>query len=227
MGLVLPAGRAGAVYAARAGSLMRSEDGGQTWAPLPGSLPAGQAQALAVDPRGADRVYAIVGGALVRSDDAGTTWTRLPGPGVGAGPASLVVVPEGPDVPRTLFAATRGGGVLASADDGATWANANGFVNGALPDAPVRSLAYDPQSGDRFEGVGGTRFAGALYAGSDAGLFKSTDGGASWNRLPLNARVAAVAVSPAEPRVVLVADDQGRLFRSDDGGQTWPGGAAS
>lgn len=226
--LAVPAGRPGAVYAAAIDRLVRSDDGGQSWTPLEVGLPTSRPRALAADPQAPDRLYAIVGdgATLLRSDDAGGSWTPLTGQRLPADATTVVVVPGGPDTQRLLFAGTIGGGVLASGDEGASWGNASGFVNGALPTTPVRSLAYDAASGDRFEGTGGARFSGALYAGTDAGLFKSTDGGTSWTRLPLDARVVAVAASPTDSRVLLAVDNQARLFRSEDRGLTWPGGAA-
>lgn len=221
--LALPAGRPGTIYAASTDRLVRTGDGGQSWTPFEAGPPGGRPRALAADPQVPGDLYAILDDTLLRSEDAGASWAPVAGQRLGAEATSLVVVPAGPASPRLLFAGTIGGGVLASGDEGVSWGNASGFVNGALPTTAVRSLAYDPASGDRFEGTGGTRFSGALYAGTDAGLFKSTDGGSSWTRLPLDARVVAVAVTPADSRVLLAVDDQARLFRSDDRGLTWPG----
>ena len=58
------------------------------------------------------------------------------------------------------------------------------------------------------------------------GIMRSTDGGRSWLRLGVNqglhsdAIVRAVAVHPADPRIVLSGTDRG-LYRSDDSGANW------
>ena len=69
-----------------------------------------------------------------------------------------------------------------------------------------------------------TRDRGALYAGTDRGLFQSLDGGGNWNRLPLQAGIAAVAFDPLNAGVLLSVDTQGRVFRSEDRGFTWRNG---
>jgi photosystem II stability/assembly factor-like uncharacterized protein len=132
--------------------------------------------------------------------------------------AALAVVPEGET--DLLYAATTQEGVLASRDGGRSWANASGFVNGALPTRVVTGIVYDPRSGDVAESQG-SRFRGALYVATDRGLFRSTDGGSSWGRLALDADVAVVAVAPDDSRVLLAVDQAGRVFRSSDRGVSW------
>jgi photosystem II stability/assembly factor-like uncharacterized protein len=64
-----------------------------------------------------------------------------------------------------------------------------------------------------------------LYAGTDEGLFKSTDGAASWTQLSVAGRVTTIAVDPGSPSTVCVSAGYD-LYRSLDGGATWthPGG---
>ena len=61
-----------------------------------------------------------------------------------------------------------------------------------------------------------------IYAATDSGVLRSTDGGATWdlsnNGLP-SARVTAVAIDPSNPSTVYVGT-QG-VFKSTDGGETW------
>jgi photosystem II stability/assembly factor-like uncharacterized protein len=199
---------------------LRSLDGGATFAPIQSNLPSIDIHALAGHPDKPLVMYAYVAGrGLYRSDNGGTGCTlvsdRLP-PNTGG----LAVMP-GPGGNDLVFAATQGSGMLLSTDGGVTWANASGIVNGALPTRQIYAVAVDPRSGDRFSAGGGATFTGAVYAGTDAGLYKSTDGGQSWNRLPLETDVAALALDPADPRSITVADQKGQVFRSPDRGLTW------
>lgn len=174
-------------------------------------------RAIAAAP-GAARFYAAAGPGLLRSDDGGRGWSttgRAP-----AGVAALAVVPE--DAGDVLYAATLDEGVLASQDDGRSWAPASGFVTGALPTMRVTGIVYDGRSGDVGQSPGRS-FRGALFAATDRGLFRSTDGGGAWARLPLEADLAALTLGADDPRVVLAVDRDGRVYRSADRGVTWDG----
>src|SRR4051794_37407852 len=67
--------------------------------------------------------------------------------------------------PRILYAAAGAGGVFKSVDAGATWAPAFDGLRGHA----VLALAPAP------------KVSGTLYAGTDHGVFKTTDGGALWD----------------------------------------------
>lgn len=98
------------IYAAdaTAGTLLVSDDGGQTWARL-ADVELG---ALAVDPGGAGMVGVDLAGTVVRSQDGGRTWTRTDGPSL----SSLVW-----DDSLGLMGADATGLVFASSDAGSTW----------------------------------------------------------------------------------------------------------
>jgi photosystem II stability/assembly factor-like uncharacterized protein len=80
------------------------------------------------------------------------------------------------------------------------------------PGGAVYGLSVDPKD------------ANILYAGTfGGGVWKSKDGGASWTRLPgipSQETVNAVAVSPADSRIVL-AGGETAIYRSADAGATW------
>ncbi len=207
----------GGLLAAGEGLLATSADGGATWAAVPHDLPGSDVRALALDPRNPERVYAIVEGqGLFESADGGRRWARL-SDRVPAGVASVAVVSG---APPSLYAATVGGGVQVSADNGRGWASANGFVSGALPTLRSNAIVYDGSSGDTYISSDGRIFRGALYVGTDQGLFKSIDGGSSWNRLPLRVAVLTLGMT-ADGRTLAAIDDGGNLFRSRDRGLSW------
>ena len=115
-------------------------------------------------------------------------------------------------------------GVFKSVDSAMTWtASNNGFpMDGGSPRTAF-ALVHDPQA----------TVPGILYVGVDVGepanvgtqVLKSIDGGASWNKLPFPAtNVVAIAISPAQPSVVVaisVQGQQGLVYRSEDGGKSW------
>ena len=74
----------------------------------------------------------------------------------------------------------------------------------------ITALAIDPQRPT------------TLYAGtSDRGVFKTTDGGATWSATGLaNVYVSALAIDPVTP-TTLYAVAWGGLYKSTDGGANW------
>lgn len=79
----------------------------------------------------------------------------------------------------------------------------------------VTALAVVPGEPDR------------VLAGTERGVYLSTDRGATWQLAGLEGRaVNALAVAPSDGDVIYVADrsngwDAGQMFRSTDGGRTW------
>lgn len=62
-----------------------------------------------------------------------------------------------------------------------------------------------------------------LYAAGE-GLFVSQDLGESWQKLESCGKfIMAVAIDPNDPQTILVADQDGAVYRSTDGGKTWGG----
>jgi photosystem II stability/assembly factor-like uncharacterized protein len=100
---------------------------------------------------------------------------------------------------------------LYTAADSAVTKVENGRVERTLEGRGARCVAVDPSDPD------------TLYVGTtDEGLFKSTDGGRSWEHLPgvEHPRVTAVAVSPADG-ALYAGTEPSALFVSRDGGASW------
>src|SRR5262245_6973812 len=137
----------------------------------------------------------------------------------------------------TLLAGSVAGGIWRSLDDGASWSlrTAPGQIHGTT------CIAQDKRAGHTatwYVGTGEIRGSttnatrwGSLYLGD--GIFKSTDGGASWTLLPSTSTatpqtvdpfdyVINVATNPANAGQdeVLAANYRG-LYRSVDGGGSW------
>jgi photosystem II stability/assembly factor-like uncharacterized protein len=162
------------------------------------------------------RLYAATGDGIARLDEAGEEWTvELSLEGEGA--QCLAVDPDDPD---TVYAGLREGGVRRTRDAGRSW------VDCSLPDPGVFSLAV-------------SRADGAVYAGTEPSrLFRSVDGGESWQALdtllelpsrprwsfpprPWTSHVRWIAPNPHDPELLLVGIELGGLMRSGDSGASW------
>jgi photosystem II stability/assembly factor-like uncharacterized protein len=113
-----------------------------------------------------------------------------------------------PAAPSTVYAAFGGLGVYKT-QDGKSWQ----FVSAALSAASITNVTSL-----------GVSLTSELYAGTDQGLFRSPDGGASW----LGTRFAreqiwTLALDRGQPETIYVSSDyrNGSLFRSGDSGATW------
>lgn len=114
----------------------------------------------------------------------------------------------------TILVGTAGQGILRSVDDGASW-HRLGLKEAIEFDGVVRALAVDPQDPKR------------VFAGADAGICLSRDGGAHFERLASPAdgmTVWALAIDPSDPRHIFAgtgAPSRAAMFRSSDGGASW------
>ena len=114
----------------------------------------------------------------------------------------------------TIMVATAGQGILRSNDAGSTW-HRLGLGEAIEFDGVVRALAVDPMRPAR------------VYAGADAGLCISDDGGAHWRRADsaMNGMtVWSIAIDPSDASVLYAgtgAPSRAALFKSTDAGASW------
>jgi uncharacterized repeat protein (TIGR01451 family) len=145
------------------------------------------------------------------------TWQPL-GPGnVGGRTRALIVDPV---TPNTMYAAGVAGGVWKSTNAGASWTPLNDF----MANIAVTCLAFEPgNSSVIYAGTGEGFFNADRVQG--AGIFKSTDAGATWTRLATTTTsdfffVNDIVVSNVNAQHIYAATGTG-VWRSLDGGANW------
>lgn len=180
--------------------------------PAPQQPAAAPAAALQKDPAGP------VPDALLDTLD----W-RLVGPFRGGRVGTVCGVVGNRD---TYFFGSAGGGVWKTTDAGQTWHNvSDGFFGGSV--GAVATAPSDPNT--VYAGGGEQTWRGNVSSGD--GIWKSTDGGATWTfcGLPDSRHVGRIRVHPQHPEIVFAAamghvsgpNDERGVFRSKDGGKTW------
>jgi photosystem II stability/assembly factor-like uncharacterized protein len=180
-----------------------------SWSPLPNPVTSsGAIREIGVSPSDANDVGAVAsGGRVFLSSDGGSTWTQaasLPN-----NQLSLSYISYDPTNPSTIYVASvapvqNASHLWVSTDGGSSWTSLDGYggsANGFPTGVPVNFVKVDPLS------------SSTLYAGTQLGLYRSTDGGATWSRfgtgLPL-VSVTDLYIAPDDG--VIRAASYGRGF---------------
>lgn len=182
----------------------------------------GQVMALV---RSKTRLYAgTFSGRVFRSDNGALTWRSIGPTGNGQGASSLAVDPANPD---RLWVGAYTQGVWSTTNGGKTWTRTELCTTLTPGDSDPATWCDPSPDGVMAIAVDPTN-PSVLYAGGIAnGLYKSTNGGASWAvaslGVPTNTNVypTAIFVDPKKPSVVLVGIEATGIFRSTNGGQTF------
>ncbi len=143
-------------------------------------------------------------------------WQPL-GPGnIGGRTRSLVIHP---DNPKIMYAGGVGGGVWKTTDGGESWRP----MSDLMPSVAVNALAMDPKDPETLYAGTGENYSGDGIRG--LGIFKTTDGGETWNLLQATSSSSfwytnRIVVSPVDHQRIYAAT-YGGVWYSPDGGVRW------
>ena len=234
------------------GGVWKTDDAGRTWTPIFDAEPTQSTGAIAVaasDPNiiyvssgeGLARPDLAVGDGIYKSSDAGKTWTHLAALRDSQGIPALAVDPH--DANR-VFAAVLGHpygpneerGIYLSIDGGENWEKVLSKGEG-IGGSDVEIDPSNPQV--VYAAMWQLRLGpwedGNEYQGTGGGLFKSTDGGKTWNALtnglPNGIVQVNVTIAPSQPSRLFASIASARagggqgtetgIYRSDDAGENW------
>jgi photosystem II stability/assembly factor-like uncharacterized protein len=229
-------------FGAVAGGVWKTTNGGLQWTPIFDKEPVSSIGSIAVAPSDPNTIYVGTGEACIRGNisfgdgvyksiDAGKTWTHM-GLDDTRHIGRVIVDPRNPDI---VFVAALGHaygsneerGVFRSTDGGKHWDKVlyKDQKTGAI------DITFDPDNSHILYAAlwQAVRTPWSLDSGGPgSGLYKSTDGGATWKEqkghgLPdgVYGRIG-VAAAPGGSRVyALIEAKEGGLYRSDDAGETW------
>ncbi|MEM9057768.1 MAG: glycosyl hydrolase, partial [Pseudomonadota bacterium] len=226
------------------GGVWKTSNGGSSWHNVSDGYFGGSVGAVAVSDWDPNVVYAGLGektvrgnvspgNGLWRSNDAGDTWVKLGLEDTQHIPR-IRIHPKNPDLVYIaamghLFGDSDARGVYRSTDGGQSWDKVL-FVNDATG---AVDLAMDPTN-PRILYASFWRVRRTPYSlesgGEGSGLYKSTDGGDSWELLSENEGfpsgplgIIGITVSPTNNKnlYAIVEAEKGGVLRSQDGGDTW------
>jgi photosystem II stability/assembly factor-like uncharacterized protein len=202
------------------------------------ALNSGRVTSLAVNPNDRAHYFAgVASGGVWKTTNAGATWTPVFD---NEGSYSIGWVTMDPNNPNTIWVGTGennsqrsvgyGDGVYRTDNGGKSWKNL-----GLKKSEHIGKILIDPRDSNTVW----VAAQGPLWApGGDRGLYKTTDGGQTWEKkldISENTGVSDVVFDPENPDVLLAAAYQRRrhvwtlinggpesaIYKSRDGGTTW------
>ncbi len=233
-----------AYFGATGGGVWRTNNGGTSWENISDGYFGGSIGAVAVSEWDPNVIYVGGGEVTVRgnvshgdgmwkSEDAGKTWKSIGLRDTRHIPR-VRIHPKNPDLVYVaalghLFGPNEERGVYRSKNGGKTWERIL-FVNNEVG---ACDLILDPNN-PRIIYASTWRVKRTPYSlesgGPGSGLWKSTDGGDSWEEVTRKkglpegeVGIIGITISPLNSNKlwVLIENKKGGLFRSDDGGETW------
>jgi len=230
------------------GNLYRSTDNGATWQRADTGI-AADVDRIYVN---GSSIYAVTGIAVYRSTDNGATWTTFQTPSA-SGVRALTFDPSGNAYVSLYEGFATGDGVYRSTNGGATWTEDTGLTGRAVTHllSTAQGTVFCGTAGVGVYGRDGGAIAGGvdwvqkvngmfntwitsiaedrstgdLYAATlESGVFRSTDGGLTWQRatagIPYYEFIRGLAVS-INGSVFACGSYSNGIYRSTDHGASW------
>ena len=228
------------------GGVWKTDDYGRTWNPIFDSAPTGSVGDIAVSESNPNVIYVgtgeglhrpdlSVGDGIFKSTDGGKNWQHI-GLSDVQQVGRLIVHPSDPDI---VFVAGLGHpygsneerGVFRTKDGGKNWEKVL-YLNrytGAI------QVEFDPNNpdivyADLWEHQEGP-WENAKFSGPNSGLYKSTDGGDTWNKLTKGLPGAeqglgriGIGISKSNSNLIFAtvqARENGGIYKSTDAGASW------
>jgi len=228
------------------GGVWKTDDYGRTWNPIFDEAPTGSIGDLAVSPSNPNIIYVgtgegmhrpdlSVGDGMFKSIDGGKNWQHI-GLGDIQQIGRVIVHPTNPDIVYVAgmghpYGANATRGIFKSIDGGKTWKKTL-YINaqtGAIQVEldPNNSQIVFATMWEHQEGP----WENAKFSGTNSGLYKSTDGGETWNKITKGLPGASdglgrvwvtTSLSNSQRMYAMVsAKNNGGIYRSDDAGESW------
>jgi photosystem II stability/assembly factor-like uncharacterized protein len=229
------------------GGVWKSTDYGNSWDPIFDQEPTSSIGAIAVSVSDPNVVYVGTGEGIIRPDqatgmgmykstDAGKTWDFI---GLRATQDIGMIAVDPHDSNRVFVAAlghvygpNRERGIFRSLDGGKSWKQVlyiNEYTSGD-------DIEMDPRNPDVLYATMWQQqqapWENGQFGGTDGGIFKSTDGGNTWNKLTGGlpaVEQALLRIAPSNPNILYASVSSGEgaprgavdIYRSDDAGASW------
>ena len=226
------------------GGVWKTTNAGTTWAPVFDNEGSYSIGTIVLDPKNPFTAWlgtgennsqrsVSYGDGVYRSDDGGKSWKNV---GLKASEriGRIAIDPRNSD---SVYIAAQGPlwgpggdrGLFKTTDGGKTWKN----ILSISENTGVTDVVIDPNNPDTVYAASYQRRRHVwtlINGGPESAIYKSTDAGATWNKLRAGLPTAemgriGLAISPVDTNVVYAtieaADGKGGIFRSSDRGGSW------
>ena len=244
---ILPSNPNTYYVAAASGGVFKSENAGTTWKAIFDNELTLAIGDIAIAPSDEDIIYvgtgepnagggsiAYDGNGVYRSDNGGQTWSNVGLEKTGS-ISKIIVHPTNPDIAYAaamghLFSTGPDRGLFRTLDGGQHWENVL-FINDSTG---IIDLAIHPQNPNILYAAAWQRVRTAYrraYGGPSSGIYKSIDGGNTWQKLGSGLAESAgrigITISPSYPNILYAMyehETSGYLkaiYRSNNNGSSW------
>lgn len=216
---------------AYAGGVFLSTDGGKTWVDSSKGMSGARTLGLAIDPTEPAYVVAATNNNIYFSYDAGSSWRPAP-PQPSLFPiinlSSMAIDPA--DRNHLLAGEEVLGQIYESHDGGLTWkwVMRDRKEDQFIYRRTVFDLAFAPSSPEiAYAAIGVRTMNGDLpKITTGQGIYKSADGGTTWNELKLDVNsmspsVIDIAVHPQDPQIAYIATLGSGIYKTVTAGDSW------
>jgi photosystem II stability/assembly factor-like uncharacterized protein len=161
---------------------------------------------IALHPTNPNIVYVATNETVYKTRDGGQSWEQFPA----FSSRRVTTLAIDPQLPATAYAGTMGDAVYKSPDGGQHWLPHNVGLKEHV--SYVNQFVFHPVQNE------------TIYLATTVGVFRTTDGGRTWNEQMAGMKevhiVVALAMDPKNPRL-LYAGTTGGVYRSRDGAASW------
>ncbi len=230
--------------AVASGGVWKTLNAGVTWTPIFDNEASYSIGAIAVDPKNFLTVWVgtgennsqrsvSYGSGLYKSDDGGRTWRNV-GLRTSERIGRIALDPKDSNI---VYVAAQGPlwgpggerGLFKTTDGGKTWKN----ILNISENTGVTDVEIDPNDPNTIYAAAYQRrrhMWTLINGGPESAIYKSTDAGATWNKLRTGLPTVelgriGLAISPVDSNVIYAtveaADRRGGIFRSNDRGSSW------
>jgi len=239
-----PASSSRYYVAVASGGVWKTVNNGTTWTPVFDSEGSYSIGAIALDPKNPSTVWVgtgennsqrsvSYGNGVYRSDDGGRSWKNV-GLKTSEHIGRIAIDPKDSNI---VYVASQGPlwgpggerGLFKTSDGGKTWKS----ILTVSENTGVTDVVIDPQDPNTLYAAAYQRrrhMWTLIDGGPESALYKSTDAGATWNKLRAGLPTTemgriGIAISPVDSNVIYAsieaADRKGGIFRSSDRGGSW------